>query len=250
MNHKKSPDYYENYSVLSTNGIVLFRTNEEKITWYVRNNLARILESDKQTVQLTFKPKGNGSVGDPYLLDEKLNQCVCCGTREKLTSHHIIPRRYIRHFSKEIRDLAGAYDNMLLCTHDHFAYEHEARELHKQLEEEASLPTLFEDIKPIKTAGTIERYGHLISSDKKERLLQTLRIYCRKEEISAEDIGKIAALNICTIVHERSKKVIDAAENLSLFIIRWRKHFVETMRPRFLPRYYDVNRSLEELIIH
>jgi hypothetical protein len=248
MSYKKSPEYYENCKVLAPDGTILFRTNKNKIQHYLENEFAREVSTNPLTIQLNFIPRGNNHAGDSYLIDEKINHCVCCGAKEKLTSHHIVPRAYTRHFPPKIKKLTSAYDNMLLCTRDHGAYEREAQQLSRQLEKEAGLSPFSIPERTINAARTLVRYGHLIPSDKKEHILQPLRVHYGRTEISGEDIQEIATLDFRSVIDTRRKTVINASGDLQVFIVRWRKHFVETMHPRFLPSSWNIHCPLEKLL--
>jgi hypothetical protein len=45
---------------------------------------------------------------------------------------------------------------------------------------------------------------------------------------------------------DKYKYVIDNIDDLDEFIIKWRKHFVKHMKPKFLPDLWDINRKIKK----
>jgi hypothetical protein len=71
---------YQGCKLLSKDGVHLCNINEKKCRWYLKKNLAILVEeknaSGGKTIQLKFKAKGRGHAGDEFYLTEMHNRCV------------------------------------------------------------------------------------------------------------------------------------------------------------------------------
>jgi hypothetical protein len=62
--------------------------DRKKADWYLVRNLAMTLPEDK-AIKLLFVAKGDGHEEGDYMVEDKANICVGCGTPNSLTLHHI-----------------------------------------------------------------------------------------------------------------------------------------------------------------
>jgi len=244
---------YGNCYVLNPDGEVMFHCNQEKINWYLSRNLAELVVEDPPTIRLKFKPNGPGHLGDKYYLTPKINQCVVCGSTVRLTRHHIIPHCYRRHFSRIHKD-HSYHDVVLLCVTCHDAYENAATLLKKKLALDYGIPLIgsgwYRDetiVKVKKSASALLNHWDVIPSERREKLLQTLKNYFKKEEITKEDMEVANNCNetVQTVNYaEHGSTVVAKVGNIEEFVKMWRKHFLTTMQPKFMPDHWEVERSL------
>lgn len=241
---------YGNYKVLNNDGDLMFRCDDRKANWYLHRGLARTVAQD--TIQLTFDPKGPGHVGDHFFLQEKINKCVVCGSFDNLTKHHVVPRVYRRFFTDELKS-HSSHDVVVLCIKCHEDYEEHAFRLKLIIAQENGIPVhgkglrIDETLRRVRwAAGAIINHGHKIPAARKEELLQHLRNYYGKQEITEEDLENANSLDYLTmdgfIYH--GKYVVEHLTDIAAFVKRWRKHFFDTMSPKHLPPGWDLERSI------
>lgn len=88
---------------------------------------------------------------------------------------------------------------------------------------------------------------------------QEIRGYMNKPddyEITKEDLEKLSSMQVVKKTENfipYGKAIVLAVaggemnpQKIDEFCIMWRKHFVETLKPKFLNPYWDVNRSIAE----
>lgn len=235
----------------------MFRCSQDRAEWYLSRKLAT-LEKASKTIRLTFQANGLGHKDDPFFTAEKDNVCCVCGTNSDLTKHHIVPYQYKKHFPEYTRS-HGSYDVLPLCVNCHLACERQCARKNRELVERygaskatphsepnralsyckvlinnsASLPEevrnrFLDELQPLlgKVDPTFERIVALCDKlEKQEKHEKALnRRKAKKSSIGAQIVAKI--------------------ENLDDFAIEWRKLFVETMRPQFLPDAWKIDRRV------
>jgi hypothetical protein len=245
----KNPQY-ENCEVLSPNGDLMFRCCRKKAVWYLDRNLGKKIKDEPLSVQLTFMPKGNGHIGDPYFLQEMENRCVICGGLDNLTRHHIVPYCYRRFFPLHLKN-HRSYDVMALCIPCHRDYEDHAMKLKKEIAEKHSIPLDGKGIEYKKelaharnAAFALVTNGDKIPPVRYEELLSRVKSYLNKE-ITEEDLQKLVEVDVydySKYVHH-GKAVMEKIQDIEFFIKTWRQHFLDTMNPQFLPKHWTIDRS-------
>ena len=242
--------FYGNYACVDQDNILLFRCDEKKKNWYISRKLAEMISDNPPTFRLLFTPKGKGHHGDEFFLQDRKNQCVVCGTLEDLTRHHVVPHSYRRFFPKEYNRF-GSYDVMMLCEADHVAYEYYSAQFRLKLADQYDAPVSgikFNqnfDSRIIGVAFALLRHGDKIPQPRKEILATSIRKFLDREEFTEEDLTTITNIKQKTEVKTHGEIVLGkltTPELLNEFNIRWRKHFVEVMDPKFLPEYWQIDR--------
>eukprot|EP00761_Pharyngomonas_kirbyi_P008090 gb/GECH01008101.1/.p1 GENE.gb/GECH01008101.1/~~gb/GECH01008101.1/.p1 ORF type:complete len:331 (+),score=80.79 gb/GECH01008101.1/:1-993(+) len=287
--HHQSPPHatltkplYENCSILSPDGTLMARVGKKKLEWYLNRNLAKTV--DENTIQLTFQPHGPGNAGDNFYLSDKENECVCCGTEEHLTKHHIIPHEYRKWLDENIKS-HSSHDIVLLCSFCHDNYECEALHLRKKIANEFNAPlqgtgkyrdTELNKIKKLASALLLYRskmpMERIYECERKikDYLKQNLNndISCGvfEEEtlstfqeqpnlsISEETLQQIAQMNDLIIepnAKSHGEMVIEAlqqtpnpARSIADFALMWRQHFIEVLKPNNLNQFWKVEKPL------
>ena len=116
---------YGNCKVLSPDGLLMFRCQEKKINWYLKRDLAQIVNLDPLTIKLNFEPNGLGNHNKVYGLGEMDNLCVVCGNNIEITRHHVVPICYRRFFPIEKKS-HNFHDVLSVCADCHENYEYYA----------------------------------------------------------------------------------------------------------------------------
>jgi hypothetical protein len=229
----------------------LFRTNDERAEWYVSLGLA-VMEKPG-LMRLTFKPKGIGHQGDPYFLQEFKNVCVVCGGTKDLSHHHVVPDCYRRHFPRAGKEQFGRwmYDVLLLCASCHERYEGTAWRFKKELHQEYGVSGSGETnldrsmLQTIRAAAALFRHGEKMPEARRSHFEEELRKYFGYDPDKSEyfriwkDLAdEVYFIPVGQILVERHLEDVDE------FAIRWRHHFLKTMKPAFMPEYWDADRRI------
>lgn len=238
---------YGNCKVLSNDGELLFRAATKKINWYLNKGLAHRIDED--TIQLNFEHAGRSNAGDVFALSEKINQCVVCGSPDNLTRHHVVPYWYRKNFPSRYKQ-HSSHDVLLVCRECHSWYELRfANELKAQIASEYDVPFISTEflskLRQQMIAKAIINHGNKMPQSRREDLLIKLAIELGDFPEDHEVKGLASADFDKQAKYCHGEHVVQKITDLQEFVIRWRKHFVETMRPRFLPEGWDINRSLE-----
>jgi exonuclease 3'-5' domain-containing protein 2 len=227
---------YSNNTILDPNGEILCRVGDKKIKWYLNRGLAEMVSAKPFVIKLKFTPNGRGHEGDSFYLQNKENICVKCGATSELTLHHIVPRCYRRHFPAKIKD-HDFHDVILLCIECHSLYEKEAQKLKNKINIEYGVNNQTKSYKIAGYEKVLSKYRDSLPKSRIEYLEKLVKehndlagkLIC--EERMNTDFGKI---------------VVEKLDSIQDFVVRWRKHFIEVMRPGFMPIGWDINRKVKE----
>lgn len=201
--HKRIYDSYEMYDF---DGTFLCYCSKGKAKFYLhKNNFANWMDEDgnlldKKSVdhnstfpngfafyngkqlhkfKLNFqsnKGKTASSItvrNDPYYLQKLKNICVCCGTTENLTKHHVVPYMYRKHLHNRFKN-NNHHDVLPVCYECHRLYELTANDYKAELLYKYNIPV---DINIIKTQTEI----------KNERILKARNVILTA--LSNEDVA-------------------------------------------------------------
>jgi len=238
---------YGNFRVLSQQGDLLFRAAESKVQWYLSKGLAEQISDD--TIRLTFAHKGSFSPKDEFHLAEKDNLCVVCGNIEDLTRHHVVPYWYRKNFPLKYKK-HSSHDVLLVCRECHAWYEMRfANRLKSDIASEYDVPFMDKGyskaIKEHALAKALMNHGNKMPVERQQEILLNLAISLG--EFPSDEELKIIASG--TVVEDNmychGQKVVEKVADLQAFVKRWREHFVHCMNPKFLPKGWEVDRSIE-----
>lgn len=231
---------------------VMFRCDKERMEWYLEKGLAVLIKEAPPAMRLTFKPKGPGHAGNDYFLQEFKNRCVVCGTEDKLSHHHILPYCYRRYFPKDSYEFGRwMYDVLLLCLDCHEKYEKVASGFKKELADEHGVPVsgisnvTSEMMRAMSSAAALYRHGDKIPQDRREKLEATVKAYLGKDVLSKEDLAIWKSFRNTIEVTTAGKIIVERLNGgVDDFAIRWRRHFIKFMKPKFLPEGWDPERRI------
>jgi hypothetical protein len=267
MNSSRNPNnvIYGNCRVHHPDGSLMFLCIEKRAKWYLNRNLAKVLQEDPLTIQLTFVPKGRGAADQDedemlYHLGEKSNSCVVCGSEDMLTltRHHVVPYEYRKFFPEEIKG-RSSHDIVPICRKDHDTYENVyATKLKRELEKNLGIEPA--DSVYSSMSGMAKAHGFakmLMDPDKVLRLPDARVKYFMKEitrVFGKTPLAEIVEINMKKVSKEKleevAKRVVDSLgedkEKMHDFAVMWRKHFVESMNPQFLPSGWKVDHKLKK----
>jgi len=244
---------FDNCLIQAPDGVNLSRCGKRKAHWYLDRGLAEIVADDPLTIRLRFEPSGRRGLEDPLLLEGKPNICVVCGTPYDLTRHHIIPYCFIKHMQLECKaDIIR--DIFPLCEPCHNEYEKHSAELRKEIAEEVGID--FSGLPPEKArdyrsatgaASALLNYSEQIPEDKKDFLLAQIKRFLGKATICEHDLHHLTKLKIEDVPGyvNFSKLIAENVTDYNTFAIKWREHFIRTMKPKHMPDAWKVDRKID-----
>ena len=264
MSRTRGNQVFGNTLLRSPDGIDMCRCNDKIAQWYLDKGLAEEIQSDPPILRLLFEPKGNGHAGDPFYLQERKNECVVCGSIEHLTLHHMVPGCYRKYFPTELKSArhseAGGrhwfYDTMVVCISCHELYEHKhAYPFKGKLAEQIGVPPdgIWHNVdyktavRVTKAAVAIKRYGENIPEAKLQALYSIVQDYYDTDVVTEEQLQEATRLfknASVTTASELVVKQLKTVEDFDRFFVMWRRHFAESMQPKHMPEYWEIDRNV------
>lgn len=246
---------YGNCKVYNPEGEHIFNCGLKKAQWYLKRSLAEVVQHNPLIIKLNFTPAGRGHADDAFYLQERKNVCVSCGTTAHLTKHHVVPLMYRRFFPDELKN-HSAHDILPLCYECHEKYEVHAVRFKAELLAELNINTAGANAMLIDTerkklclyASAILKHREAIPEQRYEKMYAALCKYFDKDELTSADLevaSKIDYNNRRPDYIPEGKIVVDAIDNIEVFIKRWRKHFIECTAASYMPPYWDIERPIK-----
>jgi len=247
---KFKKNLYFNARLLAPDGKLLCKINYKKVKWYLKNKLAILISENPVVLKLKFEPKARDVIDDRFYLEDKENKCVVCGCEDAdiLTKHHIVPYCFRKYFP-EFKKRYTSHDVVMLCEICHYKYEKYSEQKKKNLIKLHKIN--------IKTTDTI--LDGRLSQAKKwaiellnnnisnlfEEISNNLKDFLNKDLITKKDVLRISKINPY-VKKQRTisygKKIVENIKDIDDFIINWRKHFINNMSPKFMPKFWDINK--------
>lgn len=271
----------ENWKVYHPNGKHMFTCGERKAEWYLNkiddDGKPLAIKTGDFEIQFRFEPKGDGyREGEIFGLAGREMRCVVGGETEGLQRHHIVPYCYRSHFQTEYKS-KNHHDVVLITYRNHEAYEIEATKFKNKVAELYDIRTLnelnleytkllceFSDTK-VKTVsklyalfGSYGKIPHDIVLDNLKfvgeqlgipykqlisfNYIQLYKLYLELKKRYEVDFQKIKKSNRKEYDHGyHLMKKLDTHEKIEDFVKMWRAHFVQTMKPKYMPEGWSIN---------
>jgi hypothetical protein len=243
----KDRKIYGNCRVLSPEGHLMFRCESKKANWYLKRDLAQIVNLDPLTIKLNFEPNGLGNHNKGYGLGEMANLCVVCGSEEFLTRHHVVPICYRKYFPIEKKS-HNFHDVLSVCAVCHESYEKFAFDFKLSLADKYNAPINGELINN-KDFLKVRRIASCLIGETANHI-PTWRIYEMKKQIkshfswkrvSKKRLEDIVNLEVKVYNRTHGEIVVSNLENLNNFIVEWRKHFLQHNDCKYLPQNWSIH---------
>ncbi|XP_020540579.1 protein RRP6-like 3 isoform X2 [Jatropha curcas] len=225
----KAPVYH-NCRIYANDGRLLCYCDRRKLEWYLQRELAKLIEDEPPAIMLLFEPKGRPEdEGNGFYIQSKKNICVGCGEGNHYLRYRIIPSCYRMHFPEHLKS-HRSHDIVLLCVDCH-EIAHAAAEKHKRkVVAEFGIPLFVRKVVDSKEAPVIPdpsssvmndeeagvsplqlriaamallRHGSRMPLERREELMQIVKQYYGRREISEEDLER--ALLVGMSPHERRR---------------------------------------------
>jgi hypothetical protein len=265
----------ENWKVFHPNGKHMFTCGEKKAFWYLDRNLA-IIFGDK-TIKLTFTPKGNGfEDNEEFGRNVRIVRCVVTGIGDDLQRHHIVPYCYRTYFPEEYK--SKNHHDVVLINHEvHSEYEKHAVLYKDEIARIYNVKTISElngdYTKFLREKGKsnslllnalhsiFKSYNKLPQEIKTEKLrfisdqteipynvieglnyIQLYKLYLLLVEDHKLKIEAYKGQNRANFDHGYYVvQKLDTEEKIEEFVKLWRNHFINTMKPKFMPKGWSVD---------
>ena len=265
----------ENWKVYHPSGRHMFTCGEKKAVWYLDRDLAE--EIGKKMIQLTFIPKGNGfEDNEVFGRSMRVVRCVVTGLKDNLQRHHIVPYCYRSYFPEEYKS-KNHHDVVLMNYEIHSEYEQKANMYKDVVANMFDVKTISElnseytaKLREIGKPNSIilnaihslfKSYGRLtnelileklqfisdntgISFDmlSKYNYVQLYKLYLLFREAHISDLYVFKESNRMLFDHGYHVALkLDTEEKIEEFVKLWRNHFIETMRPQYMPKGWSID---------
>ncbi|XP_042856535.1 exonuclease 3'-5' domain-containing protein 2-like isoform X2 [Penaeus japonicus] len=257
---RKGPHYY-NSLLYAPDDQLLCTCDSKKALWYVAKDLGEIVSADPLIVRLKFEPTGRPQYqeGDgEFYLQERLNKCVVCGKEEKLMKKNVVPHEYRKHFP-DILKTHQSHDVILLCSDCFQTSNSEDDLLRTQLMKEFDAPIGIEhddqiqverECKLVRNAGrTLLRSRDSLPQERVETLEKILMKHYEVDSITKDHIEQAATMK-AKVSNDKyrihGQKVYEKYEKIGVMKLeqRWRRHFLESMKPQHLPKCWSVMHNM------
>lgn len=216
-----------------------------------------VINSEPFTVQLNFDPSGRPFVDRDYYRTLKENKCVVCGKEDDYVKKMIVPRDYRRHFPSSLKDHLS-HDVLLLCVSCHQTSELHDLRLKQEIAETYSIPIrnnkTIEDakLKRVRSAAkALVHGGDRIPEERRETLKNVVKEFLQEDSIDIDTLKTLPDIgtkkeNELYIGTHGERVVSKLVENGTLreFVKMWREHFLNSMKPQFLPEFWSVDHNL------
>ncbi|KAM4663839.1 LOW QUALITY PROTEIN: exonuclease 3'-5' domain-containing protein 2 [Discoglossus pictus] len=260
---RKSP-LYDNCFLHAPDGQPLCTCDRKKAQWYLDKGIGDLVSTDPFIVKLKFEPSGRPESNVDYYLTVKENLCVVCGNRESYIRKNIVPHEYRRHFPIQMKD-HNSHDVLLLCTSCHAVSNYYDANLKQQLAEEFNAPIgceeglrLLEDPlrRQVRSGARALLNVSKLPDERKEELLKEIRAFYRTDIITDQTLQEAASLETRVFSETympHGLKVVQkfargGLKSLMELEKRWRQHFLDTMKPKHLPKQWSVDHNHSKLI--
>jgi exonuclease 3'-5' domain-containing protein 2 len=240
---------YESYSMLHPDGTLMCHCNFKRAKWYVDRDLATWV--DEKQFKLKFEPQGYGKSENPFYMQALENRCVVCGSLDELNKHHVVPYVFRSRFPLAYKE-SNHHDIVPVCVDCHERYEAHATEFKALLAHQAganmntSMTEAFRHNKKVLSARNILqriKEGNLVDSKGNPAIVPEEKLMVLREK-AREELREDVPVSGTQWADSIMDKVM-AEEGLFAFVKQWRAHFIEHMKPQYLPQYWSVEHPLE-----
>jgi hypothetical protein len=244
---------YDNCKIYAPNDKLLGYCDKRKYDWYIKKGLVDVIGDDlDKSIRLKFEPKNNNINGQfqEYCKIEIETQCVVCGSKEFLNKFHVVPLEFRRFFPLHMKSHAS-HDVVLVCADCQSDLNYMYHQYKTHLLEKFKLvpnPNL------VKIKSSADKHLRLLKKYNQDIHSQYSQYNTHKQQLDQNEIilkellGHDVTIeeleqlkDICTYDNLGTAKSIGEyivnqyKDNLQEFEKNWRKVFVDSIEPKFLP---------------
>jgi hypothetical protein len=253
---------YCNIRMRDAQDVLLCTVSTKKANWYVKKKLASWQGSD--TIRLFFTPTTGVKSAEQLQYNQaiKKNQCVVCGADKHFMRHYVVPYCY-RSLWPERFKAHLSHDVVLLCPECQLDADKQSQAKKKILEdtlrtdpETAHEHVIDRELYNVRgAASALLRWKHKLPP---ERILEYQTMLCswlqlaEQEDLTDERLlaASILEYRISNTNYIPGPELVAAWLNgrpdaIEEFVQDWRRHFLETMEPDFLPTGWSVDNPVQ-----
>ncbi|XP_050715029.1 exonuclease 3'-5' domain-containing protein 2-like isoform X2 [Eriocheir sinensis] len=260
---RKSPLYY-NCQLLAPDDSPLCTCDPKKAKWYVEKGLGVEVQHNPLVVRLNFEPAGRPRAecqDESFYVQERHNVCVVCGQEHSYIKKNVVPHEYRKYFPSILKD-HQSHDIVLLCikchrvsnAHDTVLKDTLARECNVPLGREASQKVRVDNARKAvrNAASALLKSRSTIPEARVRELEDVVKAYFTVDSISHELLEEAANIDAREWIEDyqgHGQRVCQAYMRKGLVELqqRWRRHFIDTMQPEYLPRFWSVTHNLQKM---
>lgn len=255
---------YYNCQLLAPDNQPLCTLDPKKARWYVTKGLGHLISEEPVIVRLNFEPTGRPQAereDGEFYLQERLNVCVVCGQKDSYIRKSVVPHEYRKHFPALLKHHQN-HDVLLLCFPCHRQSNIIDAQLRIQLGKEFQAPVgngpgakdVIDNSRKLarNAARALLRHRAGLPVDRALEYQQTLHQFFGCEVPTEKQMKEAANMEVKVYRNnqqEHGQVVVAAYKKVGLSKLeqRWRQHFLDTMKPRFLPECWSVNHNIYKM---
>jgi hypothetical protein len=239
MSLGKTTDHIKRIRLLDRNERLISWCSKKKMGWYLREGIVKKIGDD--TIQFLVETTVDDKEKHPESLTYK-DCCVVCGSKKELSTHHVVPYSFVEFFPNDWKEYCE-HDAVYLCIQCHEKYEELAYDFRFELLNKYGIDPRYDKTKgnAIAAANTLVRNKSL-PADVQKKLLARAAKFLGKDTVSKDELRALSKRKIIESNEERpSARLVHKLTDIGEFCVLWRKHFVTTMNPLYLPNGWDIN---------
>jgi hypothetical protein len=226
---------YDNYKIFHPSGALMCYCSRKKAMWYVRRDLAELVNG--YDVHLTFTPKG---YGDPVeILVGRHNMCVVSGEMTNLTRHHVVPTQYRQHFERKYKD-KNSCDLVVLSRSEHNRYENAANDFKNMLHDDH----IDDDYREVDAAwgeakslwNCIDKHYDRLPPDRQVYMRLRLEGVLERWHFTDDELRSDSLRG----PKDYNRAIVESVGTVNLIVL-WKLHFLKHGGPKFLPGWWKPN---------
>ncbi|XP_013397750.1 exonuclease 3'-5' domain-containing protein 2 [Lingula anatina] len=253
---------YHNCQLRAPDGQLLSTIDIKKAQWYIDKELGVKICDDPFTVKLNFEPSGRPESSRNYYLQEKSNICVVCGKEESYIRKNVVPHEYRKYFPSIMKDHLS-HDIVLMCTDCHQQSNLYDSALKQRLEVMCDAPSGSQKgvkyrqdptLAKVRSAGkALLEHGDKIPAARRIELEKIVADYYGIDDLDETILKESVELDTRLANDDFTPHGLQVVQymiqNSSLvqFERQWRQHFLDCMKPKYLPTYWSVDHNHDRL---
>ncbi|XP_042229721.1 exonuclease 3'-5' domain-containing protein 2-like [Homarus americanus] len=260
---RKGPLYY-NCQLRAPDDEPLCTIDPNKARWYVEKGLGVLVSNEPLVVRLKFEPAGRPQAekeDGQFYLQKRQNVCVVCGKDESYIRKNVVPHDYRKYFPAILKHHQN-HDVLLLCFACHRQSNMYDNTYRSQLAKELNAPIGVEqDFKVAvdnsckfvrNAARALLKNRDNIPEKKVFEMEKLIKDFFKVDEVLIEHLQDAANMNVKVLnegYQAHGQKVYEAYEKIGLVKLeqRWRQHFLDSMKPKFMPECWSVGHNVYKM---
>jgi hypothetical protein len=255
---RRCKNLYDNCLIQAPDGTPVSRCLRSRLDWYLSRGLATRI--DENTIRLHKQPSGCSHVKEAT--EVKINICVVCGGNHKLSIHHVVPYCFRNALPLEWRASSALYhDTVALCDECHRQYEIHGNRLKRDLANRFGISEHGYGVIIEGRRTTMRSYARTLLGmpprkkkrkrkfyfnpppERRQELISRITEYIGHEPTNEEllEMTEWNAVIKGSDYVPYGKYIVDRFDPAEL-VLMWRSHFLDTMKPKFMPDYWSLDR--------